>query len=254
MGCTPWPCQYTGTFMTCSSFWTKLADGRIKPGTIHVSSIIFWAKHELTSKAVSKSVFLTVFWTLKTIKLQTLFQKDTKSCKEATISPVWAISGQVAIFLSGGAGNSDHLSSNNNMLIYVIRREQRLALKHRSLKNVSGLNRPFVRWNLHKKWHMVQTSAQIRSKTIIAGFHEGSGGLFTRAAVLSALLNASTSANPAAQCRYESTPHALSFQAAQAQWPIRAAILFTWIRFALPLFRSRANLVEWQLCYFFSVR
>jgi len=47
---------------------------------------------------------------------------------------VRAISGQVAIFLLGGAGNSDHMiSNNNNMLSYVIRREERLALKDRFL-------------------------------------------------------------------------------------------------------------------------
>jgi len=46
-----------------------------------------------------------------------LFQRDNNNCKEITISPVRTISGQVAIFLLGGAGNSDH------MLDYVIRRE-----------------------------------------------------------------------------------------------------------------------------------
>ena len=35
------------------------------------------------------------------------------------------MSGQVAIFLLGGAGNSGHMISNNNhMLSYVIRREE----------------------------------------------------------------------------------------------------------------------------------
>jgi len=33
-----------------------LTNGRFKPGTFFVSSIIFRAKHELTSKAVSKSI------------------------------------------------------------------------------------------------------------------------------------------------------------------------------------------------------
>jgi len=58
-----------------------------------------------------------------------LFQRDTNNCKEIAVSPMWAISGQVAIFLLGGAGNSDHMSSNNNN----IRREERLALKDCSL-------------------------------------------------------------------------------------------------------------------------
>jgi len=53
---------------------------------------------------------------------------------EITISPVQAISDQVAIFPLGGAGNSDHMiSKNNTILSYVIRREQRLALKHLSM-------------------------------------------------------------------------------------------------------------------------
>jgi len=55
-----------------------------------------------------------------------------------------------------------------------------------------------------------------------------------------------TSAHPAAQCRCEPTPHALFFQAAQAQCTIRTAILFTPVKFPLPMFRSRVNLVERQ--------
>jgi len=44
------------------------------------------------------------------------------------------ISSQVAIFLLGGAGTSNHMiRSNNNMLSDVIRREERLALRDRSL-------------------------------------------------------------------------------------------------------------------------
>jgi len=39
-----------------------------------------------------------------------LFQRDINNCKEITISPVRAIFGQVAIFLLGGAANSDHAS------------------------------------------------------------------------------------------------------------------------------------------------
>jgi len=52
--------------------------------------------------------------------------------------------------------------------------------------------------------------------------------VFTQAAPLFAPLKwASTSDSPAPKCRYEPTLHALFFQAAQVQWPIRAAILFT---------------------------
>ena len=54
------------------------------------------------------------------------------------------------------------------------------------------------------------------------------------------------SANPVAQCRCEPTPYALFFKAVQARWPISAVILFTPVRFPLPMFRSRANLVERQ--------
>jgi len=57
---------------------------------------------------------------------------------------------------------------------------------------------------------------------------------------------ASTSANSEAQCRYDPTLHALFFQVAQALWPIRAATLFTPVRFPLPVFKSGANLVEQQ--------
>jgi len=39
-----------------------------------------------------------------------LFQRDTNYCKEITISPVRAISGQVAIFLLGGTGKGDNVS------------------------------------------------------------------------------------------------------------------------------------------------
>ena len=46
--------------------------------------------------------------------------RDTNNCKEIMISP-----GQVAIFLLGDAGNSDHMISNNyNMLSDVIRWEE----------------------------------------------------------------------------------------------------------------------------------
>jgi len=47
---------------------------------------------------------------LKTIKLQTPFQRDINNCKEATILPVRTISGHVAIFLLDGAGNNDHVN------------------------------------------------------------------------------------------------------------------------------------------------
>jgi len=65
-------------------------------------------------------------------------------------------------------------------------------------------------------------------------------------AAVSAAQWASTSAKSAPQCRCEPALHALFFQAAQTRWPIRAAILFTLVRFPLPVFRSRANLVERQ--------
>jgi len=86
----------------------KLSNGRFKPGTSFASLIILRTKHELTSKAASKSVLLRLFqvgppiiakdrsygpvlwivlWTLKTIKLRMLFQRDTNNCKEIMISP-----------------------------------------------------------------------------------------------------------------------------------------------------------------------
>ena len=49
------------------------------------------------------------------------------------------------------------------------------------------------------------------------------------------------------QCRCELTLQAISVHAAQAQWPIRASILFTSDRVPLPVFRSRANLVGQQI-------
>ena len=131
-----------------------LTYGWFKSGTFFVSSIILQAKHELTSKVANKSVILrllqvrpakiakecqrTFFWivlqTLKTIKLRTLFQRDTNNCKAIMISPVRGISGRVTICLLGDAGKSDHMiSNNNNILSYVIRREERIALKDRSL-------------------------------------------------------------------------------------------------------------------------
>ena len=89
--------------------------------------------------------------------------------------------------------------------------------------------------------------------TIIASLHEGgaavvsgAGVVFTRATPLSVPLSlplkwVPTFANSAAQCCCEPMLYALFFQAG---WPIRAANLFTSVRF--PVFRSRANLVEWQ--------
>ena len=54
--------------------------------------------------------------------------------EEITVPPVRDISGQVIICLLGGAGNSHHMSTNNdNVLSSVIRREQRSALRYRSL-------------------------------------------------------------------------------------------------------------------------
>jgi len=79
------------------------------------------------------------------------------------------------------------------------------------------------------------------------GTDSGAGGVFTRAAPLSLPLKwVSTSSNSAAQCCREPTLYVLFFQAAQARWPIRAAILFTSVRFPLPVFRSRTNLEERQ--------
>jgi len=49
-----------------------------------------------------------------------------------------------------------------------------------------------------------------------------------------------------AQCPYDPVLCALFFQAVKAQWPIRAVILFTSVKFPLPVFKSRANLVEQQ--------
>jgi len=54
--------------------------------------------------------FWIILWTLETIKLCTLFQRGTKNCKEATKLPVQTISGQVAIFILGGAGNGGQIS------------------------------------------------------------------------------------------------------------------------------------------------
>jgi len=79
-----------------------LANGRFKPGMFFVTSIILRAKHEPMSKAASKSVLLDRSLNTKKIKLRTLFQRDTNNCKEITISPVRAISGQVAVFLLSG--------------------------------------------------------------------------------------------------------------------------------------------------------
>jgi len=60
--------------------------------------------------------------------------RNTNNCKEITTSPVGALFGQVIILFLGGAGNSDHMIRNNNhMLSYIIKREQRLALKCWSL-------------------------------------------------------------------------------------------------------------------------
>ena len=56
---------------------------------------------------------------------------------------------------------------------------------------------------------------------LIADLHKGS------AVCVAVCAGASTSANPAAQCHYEPTLRALFFQAAQVQWSIRTAILFT---------------------------
>jgi len=86
-----------------------------------------------------------------------------------------------------------------------------------------------------------------RQRWAASGTESGARGVFARAAPMSVLLKwPLTSANPAAQCRYEVTLHALFFSAAWAQWLIRAAILFTLVRFLLPVIRSRANFVERQ--------
>jgi len=87
-----------------------VAYGRFKPETFFVSSIILRAKHELTSKAASKSVLLgrkeSVFLdrslNTKSNKASDAVSKRLQQLQEITIAPVRAISGQVALFLSGG--------------------------------------------------------------------------------------------------------------------------------------------------------
>jgi len=59
---------------------------------------------------------------------------------------------------------------------------------------------------------------------------------------------ASTSTKTAAQCRCKPTLHAaLFFQVAQARWPIRALIAFTFKRFPFSVYRPRMKLIEQQV-------
>jgi len=92
------------------------------------------------------------------------------------------------------------------------------------------------------KWKLIW-----KKITVTAGLHEGGSGERLSASLSVPLKWASTSVNPVAQCRYEPTLHALFFQAALAQCPIRVAVLFTSGRFLLLVFRSRVNLVERQI-------
>jgi len=93
-------------------------------------SIIFRAKQ----KSLARMFFWIVLWTLKAIKIRTLFQRDTSDCKDITVPPVRDISSNVAIYLLVGGSNSDRGSSNSDhVLSYVIRWAQRLALKEHSL-------------------------------------------------------------------------------------------------------------------------
>jgi len=88
----------------------KLLYGQFKPGTFFVSSIILPAKHELTSKATSKSVLLNRSLNTKTNKASDGVSKRHQQLQRDHDIGRGAISGQVAIFFLGGAGNSDHLS------------------------------------------------------------------------------------------------------------------------------------------------
>ena len=54
---------------------------------------------------------------VKKLKLRTLFQRATRECKEVAMPPVRDISGQVAIFILGGADNSNHMSINSEHMI-----------------------------------------------------------------------------------------------------------------------------------------
>jgi len=89
------------------------SDGRFKPGTFFVSVIILRAKHELTSKATSKSVLLDRSLNTKYNKASDAVSKRYQQLqRDHDIAlTVRAISCQVAIFLLGGPGNSNHVSN-----------------------------------------------------------------------------------------------------------------------------------------------
>jgi len=81
-------------------------------------------------------------------------------------------------------------------------------------------------------------------------YHRGvyKSGIAAYMLLFVSLKRLSTSANPAAQCCYEPTLHALFFQPVQAQRPIRVTCNFiSSDRFPHTVLRSRANLVEQQI-------
>ena len=84
-------------------------------------------------------------------------------------------------------------------------------------------------------WYLI---VSLHKGDMASGTGSAAAGVVTRVPLSAPLKWALTSTNPAAQCCYELTLHALFIQAAQAQWPIIAAILFTSVSFLLPVFRS----------------
>jgi len=100
--------------------------------------------------------------------------------------------------------------------------------------------------------------------SLMAGLNKGSTAavsgkwhrerhLFTWAAPLSVPL-VRTSANSAAQCRYDPTRHALFFQAARVKWPIRAVIVFTSDEFLLLVSRANSAWVPISICVVIGCR
>jgi len=97
--------------------FNKHTYGQFKPEKFFVSLIILWAKHELTSKAASKSGFCDycrsdlqwiVLRKLKPTKLRTLFQETPTTAKRSRYRPCELFSVRLPFRLGGWQQRSQY--------------------------------------------------------------------------------------------------------------------------------------------------
>jgi len=85
----------------------RKAQANIKRGLQERSFAIIADRTCTTRKIILGLTFWIALWKFETVKVQTLFQRDTSDFKEITMLPIRDISGQVTATLLYGAGYRD---------------------------------------------------------------------------------------------------------------------------------------------------